>query len=220
MRMGCTQVLRARVSSMGWVPSIQPPGCLSQMLQLDVPDALPVCQPMLITCPLGWFLLCPRVMCRHFAPVCKHMYYPQMTLCSQKLLEKFLPLRPLTKGCFAWKLQWDLSWYIVWRFCGVVCWAMWDWVGLRKEYWAYPKEEYRLNWGCSFQDWVLLVVGVDIPRWYSIFWACFRTTSTTSFSWLQPYVSEGLLTWSVGYFLIPRHEGIGQGYSVPIFCLM
>lgn len=102
MCMGCTQVLGASISSMGRVAGIQPPGCLSQMLQLEVPDALPVCQPMLITCLLGWFLLCLRVMRRHFAPVCKHMYHSQITLCSQKLLEqKFLPPRLLTKGCFA-----------------------------------------------------------------------------------------------------------------------
>lgn len=170
MRMGCTQVLWARVSSMGWVPGIQPPGCLSQMLQLDVPDALPVCQPMLITCPLGCFLLCPKVMCRHFAPVCKHMYYPQMTLCSQKLLEKFLPLRPLTKGCFAWKLQWDLSWYIVWCFCGVVCWAMWDWVDCgrntehtqRKSTGSTGAAHFRIGcfwwWGLIYPD------GTQSPR--------------------------------------------------------
>lgn len=142
----CTVIL-ASISNTEWAPGTQPPGYLSQMLLLEVPDALPACQTMLITCYGGFYYAwgwCAGTV-HLFANICPIHRSPS----AQKTAWAAVPCpQAFSKGTLS--LEIVMASFLV---CCVVflCGGWLVELRQRREYWASLKEGCRLLQGCSFQ---------------------------------------------------------------------
>lgn len=147
------------ISNTEWAPGTQPPGYLSQMLLLEVPDALPACQTMLITCyggfhyAWGWCAGTVHLFANIYAPSTDHPLLQKTARAAVPSPQSF------SEGTLY--LEIVMASFLV--CCVVFLWCGW-FVELsevelrqRREYWAFLKEGCRLISG-------LLMVGAGISR--------------------------------------------------------
>lgn len=150
------------ISNTEWAPGTQPPGYLFQMLLLEVPDALPACQTMLITCyggfyyAWGWCAGTVYLFANIYAPSTDHPLLQKTPRAAVPSPQAF------SEGTLSLEIV-MASFFVL---CGVsvgwvVCWAEWGWAAPKKGILSIPEGRVQAPPGLLISGLLMVVAGIS-----------------------------------------------------------